>query len=71
MSAETDKRVLEGFYEITGGERWTSNRRWMSAAPLSEWEGITVDAAGRVTKLSQEGSNLSGLTILTSSDASN
>jgi len=62
--------VLEGFYKATGGERWRSSRGWMSAAPLSEWEGVTVDAAGRVTQLSLVGRNLSGMTILSSSGAS-
>ena len=59
------------FYEATGGEQWMmSDRAWMSAAPLSEWEGVTVGAAGRVTKLSLDSRNLSGMTILTTSDVS-
>ena len=58
------------FYEATGGSRWRNSRGWMSAAPLNEWEGVTVDASGRVTKLLLEAINLSGITILTSSDAS-
>ena len=70
MSALNDKIVLVGFYVVTGGERWRSNSGWTSADPLSEWEGVTVDAAGRVTKLSQDSSNLSGMTILTTSDVS-
>ena len=52
--------VLGAFYEATGGSRWRNNRGWMSAAPLSEWEEVTVDASGRVTTLSRENRNLSG-----------
>jgi hypothetical protein len=62
--------VLEAFYEATGGNQWLSDSGWMSAAPLCEWEGVTVDAAGRVTRLEDYG-HLSGITILTSFDASN
>ena len=70
MFTESDRIVLEAFYEATGGSRWRNSRGWMSAAPLNEWEGVTVDASGRVTKLLLEAINLSGITILTSSDAS-
>ena len=61
----SDRRVLAALYEATGGEQWTSNRGWMSAAPVSVWEGVTVDATGRVTKCRLEGRNLSGITMLT------
>jgi hypothetical protein len=34
--------VLQALYAATGGELWDMNKNWMSAAPLSEWEGVTV-----------------------------
>ena len=61
-STENDRRVLETFSEATGG--WRS-RGWMTSAPLSEWDGVTVDAAGRVTELLLLGKNLSGMIMLT------
>ena len=65
----SDRRVLAALYEATGGEQWTINRGWMSAAPLSAWEGVSVDATG-VTKCWLEDRNLSGITMLTFSHAS-
>jgi hypothetical protein len=70
MFTESDRRVLVALYETTGGERWTINRGWMSTAPLSEWEGVSVEATGRVTKCLLEDRNLSGITMLTFSHAS-
>ena len=66
----SDRRVLAALYEATGGEQWTSNRDWMSAAPLSAWEGVTVDSTGKVTKCCLEDRKLSGITMLTFSHAS-
>ena len=37
----------------------------MSAAPLSEWEYVSVDAKGRVTHLNLYDNNLHGITFLT------
>ena len=50
-SAETDRRVLELFYERTEGGRWTNNENWMRDAPLDDWHGITTNAQGRVTHI--------------------
>jgi hypothetical protein len=60
----SDRRVLVALYEATVVERWTIDKKWMSAAPLSEWEGVTVDAIGRVTKCRLGCRNLSGITML-------
>ena len=70
MFSENESIVLEAFYKATGGPRWRNNRNWISASPLRERQGVTVDASGRVTKLFLKGINLSGITIFTSSDAS-
>ena len=68
-SAESDRRVLEALNESTG-EKLSGRRGWMSAAPLSEWGGVTVCATGRVTRLLLGHRDFSGLTMLTSSDVS-
>ena len=59
-SAETDRTVLEIFYEQTTGERWTNSENWMTEAPLGEWYGITTNAQGRVTEIRFEKNNLEG-----------
>ena len=59
-SAETDRTVLELFYERTTGEWWTNNENWMTEAPLGEWHGITTNAQGRVTEIRFDSNNLDG-----------
>jgi len=59
-SAESDRRVLQALYAVTGGEQWKRKRGWMSAAPLSEWEGVTINSSGRVTRLYLYENNLCG-----------
>ena len=59
-SAETDRTVLELFYERTTGEWWTNSENWMTEAPLGEWHGITTNAQGRVTEIRFEKNNLKG-----------
>jgi len=54
-------------YGATNGENWRRQNGWMSEAPLGEWEGVTVDAAGRVTHLTLSDNNLTGrVTAITS-----
>ena len=50
-NARLDREVLEIFYRSTGGDNWDDNTNWLSARPIGEWHGVTVDAAGRVTEL--------------------
>ena len=59
-SAETDREVLELFYEQTTGEGWTNSENWMTEAPLDEWYGITTNAQGRVTEIRFEDNNFNG-----------
>jgi hypothetical protein len=51
-------------YAVTGGEQWENKRGWMSAAPLSEWEGVIINSSGRVTELHLYENNLSGIISL-------
>ncbi len=56
----TDRQILEAFYQATGGDNWTDNTNWLSDKPLGEWHGITTDADGRVTELVIFGNRLTG-----------
>lgn len=47
---EADRAALEALYHATGGDGWTDNTNWLSAAPLGDWHGVEVDE-GRVTGL--------------------
>ena len=50
-SAASDRAVLEALYDATGGPDWIDNTNWKTASPLGEWFGVTIDTAGRVTRL--------------------
>ena len=59
-SVATDKAALEALYDATDGANWTTSMNWKTAQPLSEWDGITTDTDGRVTRLSLPGNQLTG-----------
>ena len=50
-SAATDRAALEAIYRATGGDNWTDNTNWLSAAPLGDWYGVETNEQGRVTGL--------------------
>eukprot|EP00752_Nemacystus_decipiens_P006605 g5942.t1 len=51
QDATTDRAVLMGLFNATGGPSWKSNTGWGTSAPLGEWHGVTVDGEGRVVEL--------------------
>ena len=57
---QSDREVLEVFYDSTGGESWTNRGSWKTSAPLDQWYGVTADAAGRVTELRLDDNGLAG-----------
>ena len=58
--AYIDRAALIALYNATDGDNWTNNANWLTAAPLSEWHGVTTDGDGRVTSLSLGWNNLTG-----------
>ncbi len=60
VSSEGDRGVLETLYNATDGPNWRAQRNWMSASPISSWQGVVVDANGDVTQLILAGYGLSG-----------
>ena len=59
-SAATDRAALEALYDATDGPGWTDSTNWKTSAPIGEWFGVSTDAAGRVTRLSLRGNDLTG-----------
>ena len=57
---QSDREVLEVFYDSTGGASWTNRTNWKTSAPLGEWHGVTTDPAGRVTRLDLHENGLTG-----------
>ena len=57
---ESDRAVLEAFFEITGGPDWTNSDGWRGEGALGEWHGVSVDSQGRVTALDLAGNGLEG-----------
>ena len=58
--AALDRAVLTVFYEATGGDDWTRNDSWLSAAPIGTWYGVTVGADDRVVGIRLPNNSLSG-----------
>ena len=62
----TDRAALVALYNATGGANWDANRsrngytNWLSSLTVGEWDGVTTDDDGRVTRLTLIGSNLTG-----------
>ena len=62
---EREREVLLKFYNALNGNSWSSNYGWNNKIPVSEWAHVTVNDAGRVTKLifDSEEQGLSGKLI--------
>ena len=54
------RAALVALYDATGGDNWTNNTNWKTAAALSTWRGVTTDSEGRVTQLILEFNGLTG-----------
>lgn len=46
--ALSDRDILVGLYEATGGENWDNRENWLTDAPIESWHGVSVDGEGRV-----------------------
>ena len=55
-----DHTALVALYHATGGPNWANNSNWLSDRPLGEWNGVTTDGDGRVTRLDLQENRLSG-----------
>ena len=60
VAASPDRHALETLYETTGGADWMNRDNWVTSAPVGEWHGVEVDAAGHVVGLALAGNNLTG-----------
>ena len=59
-SVETDREALVALYNATNGENWPLNEKWLSDAPIGEWQGVTTNDDGRVAGLKLFRNGLSG-----------
>ena len=56
----SDRGILIGLYDATGGPEWTNSGDWLTDAPLGEWYGVSTDAGGRVVGLDLRSNGLEG-----------
>ncbi len=59
-ASTAERAALVELHQATDGARWRNGTNWLSAAPLSEWAGVTTDADGRVTRLELPSNGLNG-----------
>ena len=60
-SCASDREVLVALYEAAGGAGWSDATNWLTEEPLGSWHGVTVDSAGRLTRLDLAQNGLTGL----------
>ncbi len=58
--AAYDRKILEAFFNATGGADWKRNRLWLSDAAPELWYGVTTDINGSVIRLELHRNNLNG-----------
>ena len=58
--ASPDRGALVALFNATCGLTWDNNEGWLTAAPVGEWHGVTVDGSGRVVGLDLRKNNLRG-----------
>ena len=59
-ASQSDREILEIFYNATDGPNWTNSRNWLSDRPIREWYGVTADTLDRVTALDLKNNALGG-----------
>ncbi|MCZ0934887.1 MAG: Ig-like domain-containing protein [Gemmatimonadetes bacterium] len=59
-SPVSEREVLADVYRATGGPRWADSDKWLTDAPLGEWDRVETDGSGRVVGLNLSWNNLSG-----------
>ena len=53
-----DRAVLVSLFEATRGSGWRRKDNWLTDEPIDVWQGVEVDATGRVAGLTLGGNNL-------------
>ncbi len=59
-SVSNDEVALSAFFAAMNGSRWVNNKNWISARPVDEWHGVTVNSEGRVEGLEFVSNGLRG-----------
>ena len=59
-----DRTALIAIYRGTRGDAWRRKTGWCTDAPLSQWQGVSVDEEGRVVGLHLRSNNLVGEDII-------
>ena len=50
-TARIDREALSALYHATNGSEWLNNDGWLSNIKLQNWNGVGVNASGRVVSL--------------------
>ena len=60
VEEDLDRAALIALYEATNGPNWRWSHKWLSDAPIGEWQGVTANAEGRVVRLRLQSNSLAG-----------
>ena len=50
-TARIDREALSALYHATKGSEWFNHEGWLSSRKLQNWNGVEVNASGRVVSL--------------------
>ena len=56
----SEREILAIFHQATGGPSWFGSENWDTDSPLGDWQGVDVDADGKVVRLVLYRNNLTG-----------
>jgi hypothetical protein len=56
----SDRQALEALFRSCGGANWNRKGGWMTDADIGSWDGVSVNAEGRVTHLHLISNNMAG-----------
>ena len=57
---DLERSALIALYNAADGGNWSGRRNWLTAAPVSDWQGVATNDQGQVTDLDLEDNNLKG-----------
>lgn len=57
---KSERAILVSLYHSLNGDNWEKKGNWLSDKPLGDWNGITTNAEGKVTKIEFSGILIKG-----------
>ena len=60
VEEDLERAALIALYEATNGPNWRRSQKWLTDAPIGEWQGVEANAEGRVVRLRLQSNSMAG-----------